>query len=219
MGTIKEWLDKNVKEGANIAELEEMIANANPLRNVTDKASAEAFIKSNDIFKSAFDSSVTSAIKNYEDKHLPEKLKAHEEEIRKSLNPEETAEQKRIRELEEKISSQEKAEQRRSLEIDLRNKAKEYAEKKGLKYDVTRAERFAQFGDSAEQMLFDSIDYLESFSKDMMQGAIKGSYQGNQGPGAGNQGPMDLNSGIADAKQSGDLRTASKLYIDKVLNK
>lgn len=60
-------------------------------------------------FKSTIaDDRVQAAIKTYEEKTLPVKIKAHEEELRKVLQPKETEEQKQIREIREKLDKSER---------------------------------------------------------------------------------------------------------------
>jgi len=67
------------------------------------KTAAETNEDVKKIIQSIADQRVTGAIKTYEEKSLPEKIKAAEEALRKTLAPEETADQKKLRELEDKI--------------------------------------------------------------------------------------------------------------------
>lgn len=71
------------------------------------KAAAENNEDVKKFLQSHADQRVTGAIKTYEEKTLPQKLADAEEALRKQLNPQETEDQKRFRELEEKFKNSE----------------------------------------------------------------------------------------------------------------
>lgn len=122
-------------------EAKELVEQQNPLESVRDADSAVEFIKSHDVLKRAYDKIAQSAVeshkKRFEEEKLPEIRKQLRDEVRKELNPEETLEQKRLRELEEQLRERDKKEQLYQTREKLRGKAKE------LGFDEDLAERFA----------------------------------------------------------------------------
>jgi hypothetical protein len=214
-----DWIRANSKEGANLAEAEEMYERENPLMKIHTVEQALDFIKKNDTLLRALDSEtskrVESATERFKNEKLPDILKQREEELRKELHPEETPEQKRIRELEERLKQADAEKARQERQLALREKAKEISESKGLDFDVTRAERFHVYGDDAENALVDYIDYLDSFSKKAVDNAIKGTYKGKS-PQTGSGEAASVNQVITDAKKAGNLDQASKAYVNNL---
>ena len=150
MSKLLDWIKANSKEGANIAEAEELVQKGT-FDGITTKEQAIDFIGKNAAFKSAADSLISTAVSNHDEKFKAEKLPALIEEekkkIQKELNPDETPEQKRIRELEEGIKARDQKDaiaDRKSL---LRTKAAE------LKADPLWAEKYYIYGDDAEKMM------------------------------------------------------------------
>lgn len=213
--TILEWIEKNMAEGADLEEAKKLVKGTNLPQSKEDAAK---LVESNQFLKSELDSRVSKSVENaterFKENKLPDILKEEREKIRKELNPEETPEQKRIRELEEKLGEKDKIEQLNQKKLELREKAKAYAEEKGIQYDVTKAEKFAQFGDDAEQVMQDSIDYIDSYSKGLLDSKLKDTYRGNIPKGNSGE-PADINEQIAEAKKNGDLQKASSLAFQK----
>jgi hypothetical protein len=139
-----EWVRANVAEGVDVEEFVKMLPRPADL------------IKSDPDFKSEFDRQVSYAVDNhdkrFQDEKLPTILEQEREKLRKELNPEETAEQKRIRELEERIAKADQESRKRELRDSLRKKATELGVTDiGLQPDDM--EPFVAFGDEAPQVL------------------------------------------------------------------
>jgi hypothetical protein len=142
------WAKAHAKTDANVAEFEELVSKAQP---PDDSIKAIEYIKSNPALRSAFDAALNKefdrATKKYEEEKLPEKEKSLRESIRKELNPDETPEQKKIRELSEKLEAKDRAEAISQRKEALRAKAKEF----GIDPEV--AADYATYGEDAENVL------------------------------------------------------------------
>jgi len=129
--TIQEWVKANatLKDTAKVEELDGLVKDLDPLANIKTKEDALNFIDRNNLFKSGLDSAISKAVASNTEKFTAEKLpgllKEEREKAIKEANPEETPEQKRIRELEEKINASDKREASSTLKIELAAKAKE----------------------------------------------------------------------------------------------
>lgn len=139
-----EWVRANVAEGVDVEEFVKMLPRPADL------------IKSDPDFKSEFDRQVSYAVDNhdkrFQEEKLPAILDAEREKLRKELNPEETAEQKRIRELEERIAKADSEAKKRELRDSLRKKAAELGVSDiGLQPDDV--EPFVAFGEDAPTVL------------------------------------------------------------------
>lgn len=192
MKDLLEWIKSNAKEGANIAEAEELVQKST-FDGITTKEQALDFIGKNKVFTSALDSMVSKAVESHDERFktekLPEIVKLEKERLLKELNPEETAEQKRIRELEEKIAASEMRDKELAIKSDLRTKAQE------LGYDPIRAERFAAFGDKAIDTLVDESNFLTNLIDSKMKEAVKGTLSGPPPKGgAPSEGKPDLDA-------------------------
>lgn len=123
------------------ADAQTTLEGLDPLSGVQDADSAVEFIKSNERLRRGFDKIAQQAVdahkQRFESERLPELQKQLREEIRRELQPEETPEQKRLRELEEQLSERDKRERLYQTREKLRTKAKE------LSFDEELAERFA----------------------------------------------------------------------------
>ena len=174
---IVEWIKQNatLKEGVDIKEAEKLMADLDPLKNITSKEAALEFIDRNGFFKSALDSAISKAVASHDEKFkaekLPEILKAETEKIRAELNPEETPEQKRLRELEAKLQQAEKERQINELKSQLRAQAKEM----GFTMD---AERYAAYGDKAFDMMKADKEAIDA----LIEETKKSFYDGNPKP-------------------------------------
>jgi uncharacterized protein YciI len=142
------WAKANAKDGANVAVFEELVSKAAP---PDDSTKAYEYMRAIPSLRSALDAALNKeydrAIKKYEDERLPEKEKVMREAIRKELNPDESPEQKQIRELREKLEAKERAETIANRQNALRAKAKEFG------VDPEVAADYAQYGDDAENVL------------------------------------------------------------------
>lgn len=185
--TIIDWIKANAKEGANIAEAEGLVKDLDPLKNITEPAQALDFINRNSVFKSALDSETSLRIENHDKKFteskLPGLLKIEADKIRAEINPKETPEQKDNRELRERLDAMEKNEANGKRKIELRTIAAEYSKEKGVSYDPLRAEKFVSFGDDAETILKDTIDYTKSYSDKLLEEKMKDYFKGSPPPG------------------------------------
>jgi hypothetical protein len=150
-----EWAKANAAEGADVTELEGM------LPTVDD-------IMGTDAVRRAFDSAVSKAVNNHDERFrsekLPELIEEERAKIRAELNPEETPEQRRIRELEEKLAKRDRDAQTRERRDALRKKASELkVTEYGLQPDDV--EVFAGLGDDGEKVLESLVGRLnESFN-------------------------------------------------------
>jgi hypothetical protein len=145
---LTEWTRANVREGANLAEFEEL---ASGLKLPDTPEGAWDFIQKNKPFKSYFDSALSKKNAEYDKRFQEEKLpdieKQLTERLRAELNPKETPEQKTIRELKERLDAKERNEKIGTIREALRKKASE----KG--FDPDLAAELAVFGDDAEARL------------------------------------------------------------------
>lgn len=110
-------------------EASEAINGLNPLDKIGSASEAVDFIKSNQVLRKGYDSiarmSIEAHKERYEAEELPKLKKTIRDELANELNPAETPEQKRLRELEQKLADKEKSEQMYQLKTSLRAKAKE----------------------------------------------------------------------------------------------
>ena len=176
MDQLIEWVRANSKEGANLAEFENLLEADNPMMKIQSKEEALAFIEKTPYFKSALDSETSKRIENalnrFQEEKIPGLWKEREEELRKELSPEETPEQKRIRELEERIAAADKREQEEGLKSDLRAKAKE------IGFDPLRAERYAVYGDNAAKFMQEDFESNKKAIETQIDKEIKSRYKG-----------------------------------------
>lgn len=97
-----------LKDGVNEAELSTVVEGFNPLAGLKTAEEARALFLATPALKSAFDYLNNEAIKSYRANHFADELKeALDAEIKK-LHPEETPEQKRLREQDDRIAALEK---------------------------------------------------------------------------------------------------------------
>lgn len=157
--TVLEWIKANAREGANIAEAEEMLASS---KMPETKEEAWNFIQKTPAFKSAMDAEVSRATAKHDENFMvnkfPEILKAERNKLMKELNPEETPERKELREIREELAK-EKAEKAFELR---RNALIKKATEKG--FDPELAAELAVFGEDAETKL---DVFVEKFSKNV----------------------------------------------------
>lgn len=185
------WAKAHAKEDANVAEFEELVSKAAP---PDDAKQAIDYIRAIPSLRSAYDAALNTeynrAVKKYEEEKLPEKEKELRETIRKELNPDESPEQKQIRELREKLEAKEKAEALTERKEALRAKAKEF----GVDPDI--AADFALYGDEAENFLKRHAEWhkkeLDAIKAETARGAF-----GNRTPQAGGE-PKGLRAQLTE---------------------
>ena len=105
MKKVLKWVKDNVKDGVDTADFEKMLSGSYVPSDIK-KEDALKFIRENATLNSAHDSAIMQAIKSHDEKFESDKLpklredmeKELTEKISKKLNPEETSEQKQIRE-------------------------------------------------------------------------------------------------------------------------
>lgn len=180
---ILEWAKANAKEDANMAELEELVERANPINKVQSQAEAEVLINNTKQLKSYFDSYVSRAVENHDTKFkenkLPEILKEEREKLRKELNPEETEEQKQLREIRDELKQEKNL---RALEMkrsELRTKGKDF----GIPEKIS--ERFAAFGDDSELALSQVGEFIQTSIQDGIESGVKDKFKGRKAPESG----------------------------------
>lgn len=185
--TILEWAKANSKDGANYAELEELIEQENPLNKVKTISDAEVLMRENALLTSAFDSRVLKAVKNHDERFMADKLpgilKDEREKIRLELNPKETEDQKRLRELGDELAEQKRLRASDALKADLRRKASE------LKIPEDMADSFVVYGDNAVERLVFMADHIAKSVDEGIASGIKEKFKGREAPGAGNRDP------------------------------
>jgi hypothetical protein len=178
----KEWLKKNatLKDGAKLEDLEGLITDLDPLKNIKTADEAIAFMDRNPVFVSAVSKIKTDTIEKHDAKFtkekLPKLLKEREDAVRKEFNKEETPEQKRIRELEERDQQREAAFQMNERKAALRDIASE------LKIDHKLAERYVVFGDDAEKTLRADVEERKAAITAAVDAAKKEIYGDNEPP-------------------------------------
>ena len=157
LSDILEWAKLNSREGSNLAEVEEMVSKIDVNQAVTSNDQALDFMQNNNFFKAALDSETSKRVDKYSTETMPKKLELERARIRDEeaakLNPKETDDQKRIRELEQLVKDSQAKDSNNKLKTDLRAKAKE------LNFDADKAERYSRFGE-------DAFSYLEKDASD-----------------------------------------------------
>lgn len=150
MDELRKWLTENVKPGTDI-EAGLKLVPSNPVEALKTKEEALALIQKTPLLTSALDYHTTKKIELHDEKFASEKLpgllKAEADRIRKELNPEETPEQKKIRELEDWKAEQLKIAKQNEIRASLRQKASE------LKFDPSLAEDYYTHGEKAVERL------------------------------------------------------------------
>jgi hypothetical protein len=173
--TILEWIKANAKEGANVAEAEELVQKST-FDSITSKEQAMEFIDKNTTFRSAVDSLISTAVNRHDEKFQSEKLPVLQQQLRdelaKELNPDETPEQKRIRELEERLQESDRRDAENALKAKLRTKASE------LKFDPELASKLSKYGDESVTLLESFANYnkgiVEAEKDRLMNDALRG---------------------------------------------
>lgn len=214
MGQITDLVKENAtfKDGFDIAKIEQLETELDPLHNLNDVDKALDFLNRNDILKRALHKHETTAIEKHSQKFnetkLPDILKAEREKWDKEHNPKLTDDQKKIRELSEKVELAEREKKASLLKSDLMAKAKEL----GYPHSV-----------DIFMNMENAVEALESFHKTnqaYMDAEIekikKGVYKGNPSPQGGKpEVPPDIDEQIKKARSEGNQVLAMNLQLIK----
>ena len=158
-------------------EVKEFTSKFNPLAGVT-KDNVGEFIEKNDIFKSYRDSFHTKGLETWKANNLK---KLVDEEIAK-VNPQETLEQKKIRELEQRLNEEAAARKKESL----KNLAIKKLSEKKLPVDIVD-NLIGSDEESTEKTLAAYEQVLESYKKTLTEQLLKnnGREPANPEPASG----------------------------------
>lgn len=194
MSALLDWIKANSRDGANFAEVEELIMQGS-IEGISTKERALELLKDQKYLKAAYDSEISKKIENHDNRFreekLPSLLEAERERLRAELNPQETPEQKQLRAMQEKIDSMTAKENKFELEKRLRSKAKE------LDYDPERATRFAALGENAETFLSEEAGFYKQALEAQREKLVNGALGGN--PPAGGE---SISADLTEAKIS-----------------
>ena len=180
--TIKDWITQNatLKDTAKIEDLDKLIGDLDYMKNVKTVDEARAFILRSDILKKALDKEtqerVDSHDKNFKEKELPNLEKEIRDKITEELNPAETPEQKRIREMELKLDQKEKKEALNELKKALREKARE------IGADPIKAEKYHVYGDDALSVMEKEFTETKSYIDSEIERISKERFKGQSAP-------------------------------------
>ena len=202
------WAKANAKDGANVAEFEELVSKAAP---PDDSLKAIEYIRAVPSLRSAYDAALNRefdrAVKKYEEEKLPEKEKELKEAIRRELNPTETPEQKENRELKEKIRKSDEKEALATKQNALRAKAKDYG------VDPEVAADYARYGDDAEDILKRHAEWHKK-ELDAVKAETARATFGNKTPVNGGEfRPASLMDEYNRRLASGDRDGANLVYL------
>lgn len=154
----------------NRGDVEMAIRGMNPLDGLT-KDKAFDFMRNTDVLRSALDAEVSRAVeanrRKFDEEKLPELRKSMRDDILKEINPTETPEQKRLRELEDQLKERDNRERLYQVKEKLRAKAKE------IGFDEDLAERFALMQtDSPEEELATFAERVNSQAQKIAEAEI-----------------------------------------------
>lgn len=184
-------IKKIAREDADLGDIEKMIGDLDPLKNLSTTEDAVKFIERNQIFRKALDSETSKRVDNALRKFQEEKLPGIvEERLAEAKSPTETAEQKALREMQAKLKAMEEKEALLTRKESFRAKAKE------LQLDEDIAERLAPFGDNA-------LETLE-FLGEKLKGKVSASVEAEIKSRIGDQRPKK-------AEDSGDFDLSKEM--------
>jgi hypothetical protein len=215
MGQITDFVKANFTpaEGIELSEVEKLERELDPLSGLTTIDHALDFMGRNDLFSRALKKHETTAIEKHDEKFtttkLPEILKAEREKIVKELNPEETPEQKRIRELEDREKQRDKSDAEKDLRIELQKKAKEIGYTRSI-------DLYMHLGDKAiETMVAEHTQNTEYLTAELDK--LKKELYGNNPPPKNSEKevPKDIDEQIRQARAEGNSSLALKLQMQK----
>jgi len=181
-------IKKIAREDADIAGIEKMIGDLDPLKNLKTKEDALAFIERNQVFKQALDFETTKRVDNALNKFQAEKLPTIlEERLAEAQSPKETPEQKALRDMQAKLKAMEEKEAFLQRKDTFRAKAKE------LELDEDIAERLANYGDQALETLEFLGDKIKGKVSSSVEAEIKNRLGGQAPKKAEDSGDFDIN--------------------------
>ena len=183
-------------------EVKEFTSKFNPLATVT-KDNVGEFIEKNDIFKSYRDSFYTKGLETWKANNLK---KLVDEEIAK-VNPQETPEQKKIRELEQRLNEEAAARKKETL----KNQAIKKLTEKGLPVDLADY-LIGQDEETTDQALTTYEKALENFKKSVTEGILKTK---GRVPAQTETEPQNIDVLIEKALKEGNNREYVKLMQKK----
>jgi hypothetical protein len=162
MDELLKLIKANMKEGADIAAIETLVKGLDVLAGVKTVEEAKELIEKTGLLKSATDSLVSIAVKSHDDKFtsdkLPGLLKAEGEKIRKEINPEESKEQKKIREQGEQIDALTATGKMSELKTSLQAKAKELDYSGDVELFLNHGEKAVSFLEKEAKRYKSSVD-------------------------------------------------------------
>jgi len=215
MGQIADYVKENFTpaEGIDLSEVEKLEKDLDPLSGITTPDQALDFMGRNPLFEKGLKKHETQAIEKHDSKFktdkLPGLLKEEREKAIKEANPEETPEQKRIRELEDNAKARDKSDAEKDLKIALAAKAKEI----GYTRDI---DMFMHLGDKAVETMeayhLKNTEYLKE-EKEKIQ---KELYGNNTPPNKSEiETPKDIDEQIRTAREAGNAGLALTLLMKK----
>lgn len=180
MGKLTDWIKKNAKEGADIAEAEKLVEQYS-IEGIDTKEKALNFLKSDKgVFSKALHSANTEAIKSHDEKFesekLPGLLKAEREKALAEANPEMTDEQKALKEANDKIDALTLKDKEREFKSILRKKGEEF------KFSAEESESYSVFGEKAQDVMKTHYEKIQSSIKDGLENVIKERFGNNPPP-------------------------------------
>lgn len=183
-------------------EVKEFVSKFNPLAGVT-KDNVGEFVEKNDLLKSYRDSFHTKGLETWKANNLK---KLVDEEIAK-VNPQETPEQKKIRELEQRLNEEASARKKETL----KNQAIKKLTEKGLPVDLTDY-LIGQDEETTDQALTTYEKALENFKKSVTEGILKTK---GRVPAQTETEPQNIDVLIEKALKEGNNREYVKLMQKK----
>ena len=186
----------------DVDEVKNFIEKVNPLTGLTDDT-IDAFVEKTAILKSARDRFTTNGVETYKTNTMPDKIKEALDKFKAENYPDETPEQKAMKEMKADLLTEKAA----RLKSEILNKAIKYSDKK---IPVTLVD-FAVTNDLEETIK--RIDNLERVMKAERESAIKVFTKENgRIPEKGNLENIDsLQKRYNDAKAKGDTVEMMKL--------
>jgi hypothetical protein len=214
MAELLELIKSVAKEGADFTEIEKTIGTLNPLTGLSTKEEAWDFVvKEKGLLLSAFDMKQTERAETIETNlrkgKIADEWKERETALRKELNPEETPEQKTLREMSEKIASMESDKSTTSLKSELSKKAQE------LEFDPIKAQDYAVYGDQAMDKLEADATWFKEQLESRLSAEMKKQFPGGPPPQRKPIPPVDIDKRIMEARAAGKGDLAMKLMLEK----
>ncbi len=162
MDKLREWLEsKGIEDGDEIVKMAQSFADAE-ISRIVEKHDLEY-------------------ARRFNEEKLPKMLEEERQKIRQELNPEETPEQKRIRELEDRIAKADREREINERRAALRKKATDMGISEiGLSADDFEA--LAVLGDSADSMLESIVTKTKSAWQESLDGKIKEKFASAPAP-------------------------------------